>query len=104
MPPKRTNPWVAHVKNFKRNHPGLTYKNCTKEARPSYHGQRGEGLWDDAKRFLKMHKVLSTVGRALTHLVSNPLLGSLANRGISMLEQTSYGQRPTSSSHGRVQF
>ncbi len=38
MPPKGTNPWVAHVKNYKRNHPGLTYKNCMKEARPSYHG------------------------------------------------------------------
>jgi hypothetical protein len=102
--PKRTNPWVAHVQSYKRNHPGLTYKTCMKEARPSYRGQKGEGLWDDAKGFLKKHKVLSTVGRALTPLVKNELLGNLANRGVSYLEQNGYGQRPTSSTHGRVKF
>ncbi len=102
--PKRTNKWVSHVKSFKSEH-GLTYKQSLKAARPSYHStQKGEGLWDDAKGFLRKHKVLSTVGRALTPLVSNPLLGSLANRGVSYIEQNGYGQRPTSSSHGRVKF
>ena len=100
------NPWVAHVKQYKRNHPGVPYKECLKAARPSYHGktQQGAGLWDDAKGFLKKHKVLSTVGRALTPLISNPLLGNIANRGVSYLEQNGYGNRPSSSSHGRVKF
>ncbi len=101
--PKRTNKWVSHVKQYKSEH-GLTYQQSLKAARPSYRGQNGQGLWDDAKGFLKKHKVLSTVGRALTPLVKNDLLGSLANRGVSYLEQQGYGQRPTSSTHGRVKF
>ena len=76
-----------------------------KAARPSYKpSQHGDGLWDDAKGFLKKHKVLSTVGRALAPLVSNPLLGSLANRGVGYLEQNGYGHRPVSSTHSRIKF
>ncbi len=105
MPPKKTNRWVNHVKQYRSEHYG-TYKDSLKAARPSYHShaQHGAGLWDDAKGFLKKHKVLSTVGRALTPLVSNPLLSGLANRGVGYLEQNGYGAHQPSASRGRVKF
>ena len=107
MPPKRTNRWVTHVKHYKSDHPGMTYKQSLKSARPSYHStQHGEGLWDDAKSFLKKHKVLSTVAKAFQPAVNNysSLLGGLANRGVGYLEQNGYGAHHPSASHGRVKF
>jgi hypothetical protein len=102
MPPKKSNRWVNHVKQYRSEHHG-TYKDSLRAARPSYKTQQGQGLWDDAIGFLKKHKVLSTVGRALTPLVSNPLLKGLADRGVGYIEQQGFGPHaPTS--HGRVKF
>ena len=40
-----TNPWVNHVRAFHQANPQLTYKECMKEARPSYRkGQSGAGI------------------------------------------------------------
>lgn len=31
-----SNPWIAHVKQYKASHPGLTFTQCLKEAKKTY--------------------------------------------------------------------
>jgi hypothetical protein len=36
-----TNAWISHVKSYQREHPNKSYKQCMKDARPSYKKQSG---------------------------------------------------------------
>jgi hypothetical protein len=105
MPPKRTNWWVTHVKDYNSDHPGMTYKQSLKSARPCYHStQYEEGLWDYAKGFLK-----KTQG-------ADPRSKGISASRTSLLESVGWYREPwrwlsgakrlrssaSSASHGRV--
>jgi hypothetical protein len=38
-----TNPWILHVKEFRKKHPELTYPEALKAAKESYHKKKANG-------------------------------------------------------------
>jgi hypothetical protein len=66
--------WIAHVKKYRSEHPGLSYGECLTAARPSYRSQRGSGLLQKAHEFVKKHKLVSKAG----HLAAKHLGGQHA--------------------------
>ena len=42
--PKKVNPWIAHLQEFRKNHPEMSYKECMKAAKPSWEEKRNSQL------------------------------------------------------------
>lgn len=54
------NPWLDHVKEFRKTHPNLSYKEVLKEAAKTYTKvpkQKGKGLGEDILRDIKEAKL-----------------------------------------------
>ena len=53
---KKVNPWIAHVKQYFKDHPELTYREAMKQAKPSYFANK-EKNENEAKQLNKPKKV-----------------------------------------------